>query len=85
VVKTQQSNQADRGKDAVKSLHDSRKEQRLPTRGFNMVLLGILLCVQIIGALLAVSQSKWIVTGVLLGLVALTGTVLRGQVCSRNR
>lgn len=50
-----------------------------------MVLLGILLCVQIIGALLAVSQSKWIVTGVLLGLVALTGTVLRGQVCSRNR
>ena len=69
----------------MKNLHDSSKEQRLPTRGFNMVLLGILLCVQVFGALLAVSHSKWILTGVLLGLVALTGTVLRGLVCSRNR
>jgi len=62
----------------------SKQEQRRPSKEFNITLLGIVLCVQIVGSLAATWQGKWIVAGALAGLVALSLMVLPGLVRSRS-
>ena len=69
---------------ARKTMPSSRKEQRRPTKGFNMAILVVLLCVQTVGALLAISQRKWIIASTLIVLMGLCVIVLRGLLRSRT-
>lgn len=58
------------------------KEQNWPNRRFTLALVGIVLCAQIVGCLVAIYRSKLIVAGALLVLAGLRVMVLRGLVRS---
>lgn len=59
-----------------------KQQQRLPTKGFTMALLGILLCVQVVGFVVAINQAKWLVVFLLVVLAVLSVMALRGMVRS---
>ena len=60
-----------------------KQQQNRPSKGFTIALLGIVLCAQVVGTVVAINQGKWFVAYSLVVLAALSVMILRGMVRSR--